>query len=229
MFRYCGRFVDHDDKVEENALATSFDETARAWQMRFGVPYSTCGCPLPSQPFISRLVSKLGLASTSSIPSAALTSLSPSPDDADVTHASEHNSLVLPAHPSAVKKRNARMKELEARQRKADREVEKQIKRSEKDGSGFVEEEEVERRRREHDAAFFYPYPLMPYYGPVGYPVAVGGCCSIDGNSAQTSADNSGGSGSACGARRCSQNGGACGSSGGSACASSYGFGGGGG
>ncbi|KAF9230288.1 hypothetical protein BU15DRAFT_91144 [Melanogaster broomeanus] len=42
-----GRYVDHDDKVEENYLATTFDITCRAWKDRFGLPYTYCGCPLP--------------------------------------------------------------------------------------------------------------------------------------------------------------------------------------
>ncbi|KAG2028327.1 hypothetical protein BDR03DRAFT_1028265, partial [Suillus americanus] len=42
-----GRYVDHDDKVEEGQLATSFDLTCRAWKDRYQVPYMHCGCPLP--------------------------------------------------------------------------------------------------------------------------------------------------------------------------------------
>ncbi|KAI0091543.1 hypothetical protein BDY19DRAFT_1030884 [Irpex rosettiformis] len=30
--KYVGRYIDHDDKVEESRLANSFDETCRAWQ-----------------------------------------------------------------------------------------------------------------------------------------------------------------------------------------------------
>ena len=39
-----GRTPDHDDKVEEEALSSAYDITARAWQQRFHVPYSVCGC-----------------------------------------------------------------------------------------------------------------------------------------------------------------------------------------
>ncbi|THG99278.1 hypothetical protein EW026_g3040 [Hermanssonia centrifuga] len=31
--QYCKRYIDHDDKVEENHLATSFDITCRAWEV----------------------------------------------------------------------------------------------------------------------------------------------------------------------------------------------------
>ncbi|BGP18703.1 hypothetical protein JCM10213v2_006769 [Rhodosporidiobolus nylandii] len=197
---YIGRLVDHDDKVEENALSTAFDVTARAWQSRFGVPYSTCGCPLPSQPPLSRLATKLNLSSSSSspYPAGALATLSPSSDDADATHASEHNSLVLPNHPGAAKKRQKRLAELEARRRKQQRESEKM--RGVKEKVALSEEEQ--RRRAEHDAPFFMPMPLVPIYGPVGYPVPVGGCCSFSGNFA--SGSDAGGSGA------CASSSGAC-------------------
>ncbi|KAH7910332.1 hypothetical protein BJ138DRAFT_1153215 [Hygrophoropsis aurantiaca] len=42
-----GKYVDHDDKVEEGHLATAFDVTCRVWQDRYGVPYMHCGWPLP--------------------------------------------------------------------------------------------------------------------------------------------------------------------------------------
>lgn len=34
MVLYVGRFVDHDDKVEENTLSNGFDKTAKAWRVR---------------------------------------------------------------------------------------------------------------------------------------------------------------------------------------------------
>ncbi|KAJ7683221.1 hypothetical protein B0H17DRAFT_1074432 [Mycena rosella] len=44
-----GRFIDHDDKVEESYLASSFDTTCRAWKKRYGVQYTHCGCALPGE------------------------------------------------------------------------------------------------------------------------------------------------------------------------------------
>lgn len=32
--RVLGHFVDHNDRVEESALATGYDVTAQAWQVR---------------------------------------------------------------------------------------------------------------------------------------------------------------------------------------------------
>ncbi|GAA6022799.1 hypothetical protein JCM10207_000423 [Rhodosporidiobolus poonsookiae] len=138
-----GRFLDHDDKVEENALATAFNDTARAWQSRFGVPYSTCGCPPPSEPPLLRF-GKL----TISPPSPSTAPYTPSPlvphpavlDGTAATHASEHNALVRPTV------------------------------------------SEAHRRRETHEAAFFAPYAYMPIYGPLGYPVPAGGCCSYEAN-----------------------------------------------
>ncbi|GLB34355.1 putative glycine-rich domain-containing protein-like [Lyophyllum shimeji] len=44
---HVGRYIDHDDKVEEDALANVFDATCRAWKDRFNVPYTHCSCPHP--------------------------------------------------------------------------------------------------------------------------------------------------------------------------------------
>ncbi|SJL02729.1 uncharacterized protein ARMOST_06065 [Armillaria ostoyae] len=57
---HVGRFIDHDDKVAEDRLSKAFDITCRAWQDRFGIPYTHCGCPLPGDTIgqrLSRLIS----------------------------------------------------------------------------------------------------------------------------------------------------------------------------
>ncbi|GAA5842086.1 hypothetical protein JCM9279_002783 [Rhodotorula babjevae] len=211
-----GRFIDHDDKVEEGALATGFDVTARAWKSRFGVPYSTCGCPLPSQPPLARLSAKLGISSSSapaSYPPGALIRLAPSADDSDATHPSAHNALVLPNHPQAQRKRAARAAELEVRRRRDDKAMRKGQK-----GEALPA---YEKRGDGHAYAFLAPMPLVPlYYGPMGYPAPVAGCATTDGNhaSAQGGAACGGGAGG----------GGACGAGGVGGCGSSGGCGGGG-
>lgn len=53
--RYVGRFVDHDDKVEDAALANGFNVTSKEWEKRFGVPYSTCGCYIPQKNRITQV------------------------------------------------------------------------------------------------------------------------------------------------------------------------------
>ncbi|KAJ7048381.1 hypothetical protein C8F01DRAFT_1282707 [Mycena amicta] len=60
---YVGLFIDHDDKVEESKLSTSFDTTSTAWKKRFGVQYTYCGCPLLGDTVgqrLSRLVGTKG-------------------------------------------------------------------------------------------------------------------------------------------------------------------------
>ncbi|GAA6053304.1 hypothetical protein JCM3770_006675 [Rhodotorula araucariae] len=182
------RFIDHDDKVEEGALATAFDVTARAWKSRFGVPYSTCGCPLPSAPPLSRLVSKLGLGPTPA-PAAAYPpdALAAADDaDADATHASEHSALTLPHHPAAQQRRRARAAELDARRRRDDK-----VRRERQGASARPRSRE---RAAAHAYAFLAPVPLYPvYYGPAGYPIAAGGCATT--SASQASPRN----GSACG------------------------------
>ncbi|KAF7308106.1 hypothetical protein MKEN_01173000 [Mycena kentingensis (nom. inval.)] len=38
---YVGRFIDHDDKIPADSLATSLEDTRRAWRERFGIAYDT--------------------------------------------------------------------------------------------------------------------------------------------------------------------------------------------
>ncbi|GJN92341.1 hypothetical protein Rhopal_005371-T1 [Rhodotorula paludigena] len=190
MVLYVGRFVDHDDKVEENTLSNGFDKTAKAWRSRFGVPYATCGCPLPSQPPLLRLARVAGLsasASPTAYPPGALTTLSASRDDADVTHPSEHNSLHLPNHPQAQRLRAARLVEVEARKKKETRETEKAAR---KGRSG--EKEREHELGNAHPYAFFAAVPLVPIYWG-------GGACGGGGIGSCGSRCGGGSGGSYCG------------------------------
>ncbi|KAI0272599.1 hypothetical protein BC834DRAFT_355152 [Gloeopeniophorella convolvens] len=93
---YVGRFIDHDDQVEETVLTNSFDATARAWQARYSVPYMHCGCPSPGQTIgqkLSRMVSDVRERNESLLPP----SLHPAVLAA--SHPSEHNSVVVAAAP----------------------------------------------------------------------------------------------------------------------------------
>ncbi|GAA5975153.1 hypothetical protein JCM11641_004367 [Rhodosporidiobolus odoratus] len=169
---YVGRFVDHDDKVEENALATGFDDTAKAWQARFGVPYFRCGCPPPpTAASLSRLTSRLTSRQSSSFPPGTISPL-PSAlstldfSEARATHASEHNALCLPNNSEASEKREKRMVEVEGRRRKEEKS---------KKGNGTGE-------AVGHEAAFLAAVPLGLIYGSAGYPIPAGGCCSLSGN-----------------------------------------------
>ncbi|BGP42345.1 hypothetical protein JCM10450v2_006438 [Rhodotorula kratochvilovae] len=236
-----GRFIDHDDKVEENALATAFDVTARAWRTRFGVPYSTCGCPSPSAPPLSRLASKLRLSSPPVshpfYPAGALSALGGAPgEDADATHASEHSALVLPSHPGAQRLRRQRAAAMDARRRREEKE-----RRKEDKARGELPPYAAQRRAKEcdraeaHTYAFLAPMPLVPVYGPAGYPIAAGGCAATSANQACPPGGGACGGGGACacaagGVGGCGGSG-ACGggSGGGGGCGGGCGGGGGGG
>ncbi|KAJ7491083.1 hypothetical protein FB451DRAFT_1349431 [Mycena latifolia] len=141
--KHVGRFIDHDDKVEESALASSFDITCRAWKNRYDVQYTHCGCPLPGETIGQKLSRLVGS-------SAAQPSYLVPPDRADLlaaTHPSDHNAVFAFHHKGRA----------EAAQR---RRREKLAKRAQRD---------LERGRAQrgvqHDPAFLVPVPL--YYMPV--------------------------------------------------------------
>ncbi|KAK6993013.1 hypothetical protein R3P38DRAFT_3079281 [Favolaschia claudopus] len=93
--KYVGRFIDHDDLIEEHKLANAFVITCRAWKTRFGIQYTHCGCPLPSDTIgqrLSRLARPISLA-----PSRDPSYLIP-PDCAHLraaTHPSDHNAVYV--------------------------------------------------------------------------------------------------------------------------------------
>ncbi|KAJ7119045.1 hypothetical protein C8R44DRAFT_625746 [Mycena epipterygia] len=138
--KYVGRFIDHDDKVEESQLASSFDITCRAWKSRFSVQYTHCGCPLPGDTIGQRLSRLVRHGTTSYLVPPARDSL------LAATHPSDHNA-VFPFHYK---------KTAEAAQR---RRREKIAKRTQRD---------IERGARapntRHDPAFLIPVPM--YYTP---------------------------------------------------------------
>ncbi|KAK0190266.1 hypothetical protein F5146DRAFT_1193644 [Armillaria mellea] len=140
-FEHVGRFVDHDDKVDEDKLSNAFDITCRAWQDRFGVPYTYCGCPLPGNTIGQRLRRLKSMLKQSWPPSY----LFPPPDRNDLlaaTHPSDHNAVYLTDHKEQVDaQRRAR---LAKRQRRIMRDEEKGIRRNSVD----------------HDPAFLAPTPL---------------------------------------------------------------------
>ncbi|KIM61444.1 hypothetical protein SCLCIDRAFT_16109 [Scleroderma citrinum Foug A] len=117
-----GRYVNHDDKVEEDKLATSFDVTCRAWQDRYGVPYMYCGCPPPGERFgqrLRRLFSDGNLKGDH--PGSSLVPT----DDATAraaTHPSDHNAVFLMhKQTQAMHAREKRKKKMEERRIKAEK------------------------------------------------------------------------------------------------------------
>ncbi|KAJ7184501.1 hypothetical protein C8R46DRAFT_883048 [Mycena filopes] len=142
---FVGRFVDHDDKVEESHLASSFDITCRAWKNRFGVQYTHCGCPLPGQTIgqrLSRLVGQSGHAHPSHLVPPNRAAL------LAATHPSDHNAVFAFHHKAAS----------EAAQRRRREKIAKRAERERKDGTARA-------AGGVHDPAFLIPVPL--YYSPM--------------------------------------------------------------
>ncbi|KAJ7700855.1 hypothetical protein B0H17DRAFT_925014 [Mycena rosella] len=151
--KYVGRFIDHDDKVEQSHLASSFDITCRAWKNRYGVQYTHCGCPLPGET-IGQKLSRLVSNSTSS-PSYLVP-----PDRVDLlaaTHPSDHNAVFAFHHKGTS----------EAAQRRRRQKIAKRTQRDVERG--------VQARNAQHDPAFLIPVPM--YYMPI-----MAGCAAYGGN-----------------------------------------------
>ncbi|KAE8219124.1 hypothetical protein CF319_g7126 [Tilletia indica] len=100
MIDNVGRFINHDDKVEENTLSSAFDHTAKLWEKMYGQPYSMCGCIYNKTSLgtrVSKIMSKEGPGS-SVIQRLRISKGKPGdqPDEAfeDATHPSAHSSVL---------------------------------------------------------------------------------------------------------------------------------------
>ncbi|KAG7447867.1 uncharacterized protein BT62DRAFT_870840, partial [Guyanagaster necrorhizus] len=147
---YVRRFVDHDDKVDENRLANAFDMTCRAWKDRFRIAYTHCGCPLPGDT-IGQKISRLVTIYKQSV---APSYLDPPRDRDDLlaaTHPSDHNTV--------YSFQNRR--QLYALRRGRREKRERRIKREEEKGTSG-------NRSVDHDPAFLMPVSLsFDYVGCV--------------------------------------------------------------
>jgi len=110
--RYIGCIPDHDDRIEESSLSKFYDNTAKAWKDRFGVPYSLCGCaPDPLPGVIGKLASKIFKPSGSAVLNNKrpdLISPEVNDEDLDATHPSEHNSAYIVGDERSRKRMKAR-------------------------------------------------------------------------------------------------------------------------
>ncbi|KAJ6465113.1 hypothetical protein C8R47DRAFT_991660 [Mycena vitilis] len=168
--KYVGRFIDHDDKVEESHLASSFDLTCRAWKNRFGVQYTHCGCPLPGETIGQRLSRLVGHGTNPSY------LIPPDRDDLlAATHPSDHNAVFAFHHKAAS----------EAAQR---RRREKIAKRTQRDLDAAAAGKLNGRRSVDHDPAFLVAVPM--YYTPGVFAgsgsviyggAGIGGCAAVSG------------------------------------------------
>ncbi|KIY68411.1 hypothetical protein CYLTODRAFT_374384 [Cylindrobasidium torrendii FP15055 ss-10] len=201
---YVGRFVDHNDRVEEDKLSNAFDITCRAWESRFHVQYTHCGCPVPGEKLhkrISRLLTGAKEPTSELVP----------PDRSDLraaTHPSDHNAVLLMSHQKRTEA--ARTRRLAKREERYGREDE-EIRRGRLDETARV-------RRHGHDPAFIAAVPLV-YMGTTSV-----GCVATGGHVVSCGSGGSGG----CGASGCSAacagapnggcGGGGCGGSGAGGC-----------
>ncbi|KAF8215340.1 hypothetical protein K438DRAFT_1749388 [Mycena galopus ATCC 62051] len=161
--KYVGRFIDHDDKVEESQLASSFDNTCRAWKTRFAVEYTHCGCPVPGKTIGQRL----SLLVTQATKPPHL--IPPNRDDLlAATHPSDHNAVFAFHNKAASEAAQRRRREKIADRRQRDTALDfgraQMGKRSDQS-----------RRNVRHDPAFLIPIPL--HYTPV-----MAGCAASTGN-----------------------------------------------
>ncbi|KAG9028657.1 hypothetical protein FRB95_006249 [Tulasnella sp. JGI-2019a] len=101
LFDLMQMIPDHDDKVTQEAISTAYDHTAKAWETKFSVPYSVCGCPPPVKSnstgaIISAFTRKgEGKAAPATVSNPRPDLVSVDNANADQTHPSDHNSVAL--------------------------------------------------------------------------------------------------------------------------------------
>ncbi|KAF9463653.1 hypothetical protein BDZ94DRAFT_1258236 [Collybia nuda] len=188
---YVGRFVDHDDKVEENLLSSSFDVTCKAWQNRFGIRYAHCGCPLSGETIgqkLSRLISSYTRDSSYLVPL----------DRSDLlaaTHPSDHSAVF------AVHKQKSGERAQAARRRQ----FEKGRRREEQLIKEGTSDPRVAERTQAHGQAFLVPVPIYFVYGPTTV-----GCVTGTGSFVDELSGMGGGATCAVGAGGCGAGGAEC-------------------
>ncbi|KAH9002363.1 hypothetical protein EDB86DRAFT_2827331 [Lactarius hatsudake] len=144
-----GRYVDHDDKVEQFHLSDAFDATCRAWEKRYGIPYTQCGCPLPGNTIGQKLARLVPLSGSKHYPLARLAPPADQPGILAASHPSDHNTVAvlgLPNNSAAKAQRDS----------KALRRGEREVSRVRR---GEISQEEFERNAG-HSAPFLVPVPL---------------------------------------------------------------------
>ncbi|KAL6871699.1 hypothetical protein HDV57DRAFT_511645 [Trichoderma longibrachiatum] len=215
-----GRFVDHDDKIDEDKLSRCFEWTTKRYQDMFGAVYSECTCwycETIRSSQISGLGSLLGLSSNSRLSEAFHKSEAAGACQPDKSaHISFHNA-VRTIETADRKKVTARAR---ARQRQwFEQEYQKAAKRSERKGRPMPPKEEYFTNWGAQ-YSMYGPYPFPPWFAPGMYygwdPSTVHNGPGAWANCAGASCGNGGIAAGACGgAGGCNNgNGGICGSSG---------------
>lgn len=149
-----------DDKVEEDHLSHSFDETCHAWHSKFHVAYMHCGCPLPGDHIGEKLVFKI---KHHNHPPAFLHPPN-NPDILGATHPSDHNSVFAFHHTKRMEA--ARTKRKDKVQHRHARDA-TSVLRGKLSREAFAREEG-------HEQAFLVPVPY-------NYCQSFGGCMAWHG------------------------------------------------
>ncbi|QRW11330.1 dammaradiene synthase [Ceratobasidium sp. AG-Ba] len=174
-----GKFVDHDDKIEENKLSDAYDQTAKYWEQRFGVPYHVCGCihPPPRKSVDPvAAISKIFKGKNKEAPVFTNTrpQLVPTHDcDAPITHPSEHNAILVVGQGLSKSRRATREQE----HAKWDKQTRTALDKGKVPPDGW--EAMSVRRAEGHEQGFMRPFPdpnLMPVV-----PFGAETCAAYDG------------------------------------------------
>lgn len=162
---YIGRRVDHPLATEESILSTALDDTYRAWQSRFHIPYMQCGCPAPDESVFEKLIRIFRqYTGTRTRLRASL-----HPDHLPATHPSLHNAVLdpdrgafgsfgKPAHPQRDEKDLVRLSRPLGVRKKRSKKTDPGV--SQQGEEGFVEEKMIMSGE---------PVPLSPAPPYVGY------------------------------------------------------------
>ncbi|CAD6964031.1 unnamed protein product [Tilletia controversa] len=134
-----GRFVNHDDKIEENTLSTAFEQTAKLWKQTFDQPYSVCGC-VHNKPSLGQRMSRVLSSSSGTDETTSHSSIlqrfratKEKPGDLaedafdNATHPSAHSAVLIGGKSgpgidkTSLKRREARLAALKVDERKGRR------------------------------------------------------------------------------------------------------------
>ncbi|KAI1752641.1 hypothetical protein F4782DRAFT_540027 [Xylaria castorea] len=160
-----GRFIDHDDKIDENKLSTSFEWTSKTYQELYGEVYSECTCwycESVRTSHVSSIANRLPIFKSEKDKAPDIfyesgrAALCP-PDNS--AHISAHNSVRVADNDS---RRSRIQKQLQLRhQKRLEENYEKARKRAKRNGRELPPRDD-----------YYYYYWGAPYllYGPYVYP-----------------------------------------------------------
>lgn len=210
------KFIDHDDKIDEDQLSEAFEWTSKTYETLYGEVYSECSCwycEAIRAKHVSSIGSILGASKHEKITDAFYNSggaeLCP-PDKS--AHISSHNAMPVERSELHAKTYDAMTR---TRQRQLDQAYEKACKRAIKKGRKPPEKAQFQQDHWGYGYYGYYPYMgayiwMTPglYYGPMAMPMGTGmyGNCAAGTCGGAVAAGGCGGPGGC---------GGGCGSSGG--------------